>query len=185
MTSDHVLFVCTGNLCRSPLGEALLRARLAERGVDDVRVSSAGTLGSAAGATSEARSVAEEMGGDLSGHRSRRLESGLVASADLVIAMTADHVIDLVHQAPSEADRVFKLTELARRAKEEGPRRPGESLRAYAERLGSGRSERPWADSRDDPDVTDPFGETVDIYRGIAVEIERSLAAVIEHAWPT
>lgn len=182
---EHVLFVCTGNLCRSPIAEAVLRARLGQRGVGDVVVSSAGTLGFSSTATPDAARVASELGGDLSEHRARRLDAGLVESADLVVAMTADHVIDVVHQAPAAAPRVFKLAELARRATEVGPRRPGESLRAWVERLSEGRSAKPWADSRDDPDVADPMGESVEFYRRTGLEIDVLLAPVVDAGWPS
>lgn len=181
---DHVLFVCTGNLCRSPIAEALLRARLGERGVDDVVVSSAGTMGFAAAATRDAARAAAELGGDLSEHRARRLDPGVVESADLVVAMTADHVIDLLHRAPDSAPNVFKLAELARRASEHEARRSGEALGDWALRLSTGRSDKPWVDSADDPDVADPMGETVEVYRATAAEIDALLLPVVEAGWP-
>lgn len=179
-----MLFVCTGNLCRSPIAEALLRVRLEGRGAADVVVSSAGTLGFGAGATAEASVVAAEFGGDLDGHRARRLDAGLLESADLIVAMTADHVIDVVHQAPAAAARVFKLTELARLAPER-PRHPGEPLRDWALRLSGHRSDRPWADSLDDPDVADPMGETVETYRETARLIDGLLEPVVAGGWPS
>lgn len=182
--TEHVLFVCTGNLCRSPLAEALLRRRLEQRGVDGVVVSSAGTMAFGASATAEARQVAEEWGGDLRTHRAQRLDAGLIASGDLVVGMTADHVIDLVHHAPSEAPRIFKMAELARVAEAEEPRSPGETLRAYAERLGAGRPDKVWASSRSDLDVADPMGETVEAYRHTADHLDKHLTVFVENAWP-
>ena len=65
----HVLFVCTGNICRSPLAEALLRRELGLRGTDGVQVSSAGTGAWEGAPTSEgAYLVALENGLDLSAH---------------------------------------------------------------------------------------------------------------------
>ncbi|MBI2169099.1 MAG: low molecular weight phosphatase family protein [Actinobacteria bacterium] len=182
---EEVLFVCTGNLCRSPIAEALLRARLHERGVDGVLVSSAGTMGFSSAATAEARTVAAELGGDLSEHRARRLDRAIVESADLVIGMTADHVIDLVYQAPAAAPRVFKLAELARLAAAGPARSPEQSLRGWAEELGAHRSERPWADSSGDADVADPMGDTVEVYRATAAEIRGLLDPVVAAAWVT
>lgn len=179
---EHVLFVCTGNLCRSPIAEAILRARLVAGGADDVVVSSAGTMGFSSAATPEAALVAGELGGDLTQHRARRLDPGLVESAAVVVAMTADHVIDILYRCPDAAPRVFKLAELARLGGE-SPRAAGEPLRAWAERLSTGRSDRPWADSRDDADVADPMGEPVEFYRGTAAEIDALLARVVEAAW--
>lgn len=182
--TEHVLFVCTGNLCRSPLAEALLRLRLERRGVDGVVVSSAGTMAFGASATAEARVVAEELGGDLGAHRAQRVAPGLVASADLVVGMTADHVIELVHHAPEDAGRIFKLTELGRLTAAEPARTSGESLRAYAERLGAGRPDKVWVASRTDLDIADPMGETVDAYHLTAERIDEHLTPLVENAWP-
>ena len=89
---SSVLFVCTGNTCRSPLAEALLRLEAARRGVD-IEVASAGTF-AAAGAPASQPSilVAGRRGADLSSHRSRALDREVLAAADLVLAMTPAHL---------------------------------------------------------------------------------------------
>lgn len=88
----HILLVCTGNTCRSPLAEALLRKKLAERGVDGVEVSSAGTgAWDGAPASEGAYLVALEHGLDLSAHRARLLTRELVGSSDLVLTMARHH----------------------------------------------------------------------------------------------
>ena len=82
-----VLVVCTGNICRSPLGEAALRARL-----EGAVVTSAGTDARDGGpATEGSRIAGVERGLDIAPHRSRRLTVGMVEDADLVIAMERSH----------------------------------------------------------------------------------------------
>ena len=88
----NILLVCTGNTCRSPLAEALLRTKLAERGVGGVEVGSAGTgAWDGAPASEGAYLVALEHGLDLSAHRARLLTRELVATADLVLTMARHH----------------------------------------------------------------------------------------------
>jgi protein-tyrosine-phosphatase len=89
----QLLFVCTGNTCRSPVAEALARRLLAERGVGDVTVGSAGTAAwDGAAASDGSLLVALERGLDLSGHRARQLTSELVSSADLILVMGPHHL---------------------------------------------------------------------------------------------
>jgi protein-tyrosine-phosphatase len=89
----QILFVCTGNTCRSPLAEALLRSKLQERGVDGVTVGSAGTgAWDGAPASEGAYLVALEHGLDLSDHRARLLTRELATGADLVLTMARHHL---------------------------------------------------------------------------------------------
>lgn len=88
----RLLFVCTGNTCRSAIAEALARREAIERGLADVEVSSAGTSAwDGAPASDGALLVALERGLDLSMHRSQQLTRELVQSHDVVLAMGPHH----------------------------------------------------------------------------------------------
>src|SRR5687768_1554204 len=89
----NLLFVCSGNTCRSALAEALARKVAARRGIEDLSVSSAGTNAwDTATATDEALLVGMERGLDLTGHRARKLTPAIVSEADLIFVMTPGHL---------------------------------------------------------------------------------------------
>jgi glycine hydroxymethyltransferase len=105
-----ILFVCTGNVCRSPMAEGLLRHML--RGRDDVQVASAG-LGApdGVGATDAAAEVAAELGVNISSHLSQSLNSDLVQQADFIFVMTRQHQETLQTLFPSAAEKTFLVRE--------------------------------------------------------------------------
>src|SRR5690606_10441944 len=92
-TTYNVLFVCTGNTCRSPMAEAIARRRFAEREWTHVDVASAGVAaGPGSPASSHAIILAADRGLDLTAHRSQPLSPELVEWADLILAMSASHL---------------------------------------------------------------------------------------------
>jgi protein arginine phosphatase len=110
----RILFVCTGNTCRSPLAEAIARRELA----DDERfvVGSAGTFAEdGACASSGALEVAREHGLDLEAFASRRLTAELLEAADCVLVMEPVHRSGVLGVSPQSDTRTFLLGEMAGR----------------------------------------------------------------------
>lgn len=93
----RMLFVCTGNTCRSPLAEALARREAERRGLAHLEVASAGvTAGGGAPASAGSIDAAEGVGLDLSLHASTQLTAEVVARADLILTMSPHHLMRVI-----------------------------------------------------------------------------------------
>jgi tRNA threonylcarbamoyl adenosine modification protein (Sua5/YciO/YrdC/YwlC family) len=142
----RILFVCTGNTCRSPIAAGLARKFLAERNgceVSDLRkcgleVLSAGLFAAEGGrASPEAVRAARELDADISRHRSRKVTTELINSADVILCMTSRHVAEICRMSPSAAGKTQRLDESA--------------------------------------DIVDPIGGGVEVYCRIAQNVQRAL----------
>ncbi|WP_326589164.1 low molecular weight protein-tyrosine-phosphatase [Streptomyces sp. NBC_01294] len=102
----RVCFVCTGNICRSPMAESVFRAHVAQAGLDTlIEVDSAGTGGWHEGDGADPRTVSVlEGAGYEQDHRARQFRSSWFARLDLVIALDAGHLRDLRALAPTPQD---------------------------------------------------------------------------------
>lgn len=111
-----VLFVCSGNTCRSPMAKAVLE-HFASRteGLEDLVVDSAGISAyNEKLATREAIDVVQELlGVDISAHTAKRVTADLVNTSDLVLCMTRLHKEDVLRLVPSSKDKVFLLGDYA------------------------------------------------------------------------
>ncbi len=108
----HVLFVCTGNTCRSPMAEGLFRLATANRG--DFKVSSAGIAATpGAPASRETQQVLKKRRTALHGFKSQPVSEALLQASTHVFAMTAGHIAALESRFPSHADKFFLLGEFA------------------------------------------------------------------------
>jgi protein-tyrosine phosphatase len=172
-----ILVVCTGNVCRSPIAEGMVREALEARfGRDAPVVASAGTAGWDGSPAMPASVVAAaELGVDVSSHVARRLLPVHVGDAALVIAMAAEHRERIVRAVPEAAGRTFTLKELVRLLEALPPADPRTvtaetwNLRvADAEALRRKGS----AIRQDDEDVVDPLGLPLEAYRAIAWELQ-------------
>ena len=112
-----VLFVCDGNICRSPLAAEYLRVRAAGAGLAHLIVGSVGLLGiEGRPAAPLSIQIAREAGLDLTSHRSRGISAAEVGTTDLLVGMTIEHLDALAARYPRDPGRRFVL-----RAFERGP----------------------------------------------------------------
>lgn len=154
-----MLFVCTGNQCRSPMAEALLR-RLVE-GHCELEVASAGTLGNGTPPPEAAAEVLAERGIDIAGRPSRPLSAEDLEHADLIVAMGRQHLVDVATRHPPAWERAFTFSDLLVRAEAAGGRAAGESLSQWARRMSAGRTRSSVLAAGSSGDVPDPIGGSV------------------------
>ncbi|MGX1793249.1 arsenate reductase/protein-tyrosine-phosphatase family protein [Microbacterium sp. NPDC055312] len=169
-----IMTVCTGNICRSPMAEVLLRSALADLGV---RVHSAGTHALVdEGMTEQALQLAIGHGADATAsgdHRARLLTGPLLTETDLVLTMAREHRSHVVQMMPALLHRTFTLREFARLAvaltddevregvASAGPA-AGARLQALARLIGSQRGLVPAEPDNDD--VIDPYRRSQKTY---------------------
>ena len=176
----RILTVCTGNICRSLVAERALAHELGARGVD-VEVRSAGTYGGLANDADTLR-AAREAGLDTAGHVSRRLTTDLMGAdgADLIVALTREHLREIVALDQAAWPRTFTLRELARRAVAVGP--VGDDLGAWRQAVLGDRKAAGLMQPDPADDVRDPHGGPYRGHQQMVVEVTelaRTIAAAM------
>lgn len=162
----HVLFVCTGNICRSPTAERLA----AQHGIPDLTASSAGTRAVVGHPIHrDAARVLEEMGADPSAFAARQLKPKIASAADIIITMTREHRDIVLEAAPRQLHRTFTLTEAARLASMEG-----------AENLADLAALRPHLTAKDVAEIPDPIGQSAEVFATIGSQIATLLPPILE-----
>jgi protein-tyrosine phosphatase len=194
VSTDHdpaepfrILFVCTGNICRSPMAERLTRhgltARLGDE-ADRIVVESAGTWGHE-GAPMEphAAETVVTYGGDPQDFRGRELLHEHVVAADVVLTAAREHREHVIALEPAAIRRVFTLKEFTRLGEAIDPERLPDGdivqrARALAREAALLRR-RVRAQWPADDDVADPYGAPMYVYRTCAAEISAAVDAML------
>ena len=165
------------------MGEAILADRLRKREID-ATVSSAGLVLHGKPASAHAVSVLADRGIDHSSHRSRVMDTGILEAADLVLAMTREHLREAAVLNPSTFDRTFTLKELVRRGEAAGRRAPGQPLEEWLEKVAAGRDRAELLGTSHEDDVADPYGMDRGDYERTCAEIESLIDRLVKVAWP-
>jgi protein-tyrosine phosphatase len=166
-----VLFLCTANICRSPMAEALLARQLAQAGVD-AHVHSAGLLYDGESPPPDGIEAMAARGVDTSGHISRKMTEAMLRDADLVVGMAKEHVREAVLLVPDTWPKAFTIKELVRRGEDVGPRRPGQTLMDWTSAVHAGRTRAEMLGASAEDDVADPIGRRRSFYDQTAQELD-------------
>jgi protein-tyrosine phosphatase len=165
-----VLFVCTGNICRSPTAERLAAAYAARCQIPDLTASSAGTRALVQHPIHhESARVLEELGGDPSDFAARRLTPRIASAADLILTMTRAHRDSVLELAPQRLQRTFTLTEAFILATE-----------CDAQSVADLSANRPQLAGHDTPDISDPIGQDAEIFEAVGSQIADLLPPILE-----
>ena len=149
-----ILFVCTGNSCRSAMAEAYLKKRLNDLGKKEISISSAGISPYAGmGATEEAKEVVEKEGADLSGHLARKLTFLAMREADLIFVMEDIQKRYVLEMDPAAAKKTYFLKDF--------------------KRIGD-------FTISDDPGIPDPIGKDIHFYEKTFAVIKEAVERILD-----
>jgi protein-tyrosine phosphatase len=182
--SFAVLFVCTGNICRSPAAELLFRARV--RPDANVTVSSAGTYGVVGHGVDQPTAMSlRDIGIDPDGHRARRLDAQLLQSADLILTASIDDRAIVLHAEPLLWQRTFTLREFVRIASSAGLAHSGsgvptpDELRRRVVQIAQLRGSSAPVGAGEN-NVPDPYGASIAMARSTVSAISTLVDAALD-----
>ncbi|MGE0220849.1 low molecular weight phosphatase family protein [Mycolicibacterium sp.] len=170
----HLLFVCTGNICRSPLAERLAAAYSVQLDIPGLTTSSAGTRAVIAHPMHKnAALVLESLGGEPADFAARQLTSRIAAAADLILTMTRAHRDSVLELAPQKLRSTYTLTEAAQLAS-----------KTAATALSDLPALRPQINADAAPDIPDPIGQSEEVFIEVGTRIAELLPPILELCRP-
>ena len=148
-----IMFICTGNICRSAMAHWLFKKKLEDVKIKDVEVYSSGTYAETGDvSTEEAIEVMEEYGVDLKQHRATNISKSDIENMDLILCATSEHKIQILRKYPKLNEKLYTMKE-------------------YVNYDTEGYNKI---------NIKDPWGYGIAVYRMCAAEIEKCLDLLIK-----
>ncbi|MBP3800517.1 MAG: low molecular weight protein arginine phosphatase [Clostridia bacterium] len=149
----NIMFICTGNICRSAMAHWLFEKKLEEKRIGNIQVFSSGIYASIGDTpTYEAKRVMEEYGVNMKHHRATNTRYSDIEKMDLILCATASHKNEVINMYPNLKDKVFTMKEYVNYNRE----------------------------YHDSINIKDPWGYDIDTYRSCIAEIDECLNLLIE-----
>ena len=146
-----IMFICTGNICRSAMAEGMMRKLIKEKNID-AEVYSCGIYAETGNdPTYNAQEAASEYGADISNHRATNIRDSKIEEMDIILCATISHKQSVLYLHPELEGKVFTMKEYAKLDK-----------------------------NGQDMDIKDPWGYDEFVYRKCASEIEECLKKIVE-----
>lgn len=147
-----IMFICTGNICRSAMAHGLLEKRLEENKIENVKVYSCGIYAEDGdGASYNAIEAMKDYDVDLRSHRATSIRNSAIQDMDLILCMTRSHKHSVLALYPELQGKVFTLKEYVK-----------------------------YQDSSQNIDISDPWGYDLETYRRCAEELDICISLLIE-----
>jgi len=149
-----IMFICTGNICRSAMADWLLKKKIEDIGRNDIEVYSSGVHAYDGDmSTWEAKSIMEdEYDVDMKSHRATNIKNSNIENMDLILCATTAHKIAVIEMYPTLKEKVFTMKEYV------------DYNREYHHKI----------------DIKDPWGYDIDTYRSCASEIDECLELLLK-----
>ena len=170
----QILFVCTGNTCRSPMAEWLFNSKVKRLGLtDNITAKSAGIFAAeGAPASEQAVQIIHEQGGDLTQHRSQTVTPGLIEEVDLILTMTYEQKQHLLTSYPDIIVNGKDETAESLLIDDNGNTTVMQ-LSEYAEKLNENTLTK--------TDIRDPIGGTTEEYYQVFSELDQLITLIVDY----